>query len=215
MTVSGMDKAGTPCLPRTPPSSAAMEVVPILSEALQTTPPAPIPTTTTSTNTRGACIIRQAHEEPSSASAKRASSSEIPPADQNTSRHLNAMEDPQTQQPLRHDETTVVVRLPQHPSYLVPCTGPVTRTCRSSPQPPNIVLHAPCNLSLPWINQLTFHYAGVYHMHNEYRSVGREADLWGYLVNLERTGFNVMWGPPMNTDIREHEERVRAVRRLG
>jgi len=45
--------------------------------------------------------------------------------------------------------------------------------------------------------------------------VGREADLWGYLVNLERTGYDVMWGPPTNQDIAEHEERVRAVRRLG
>src|SRR6266850_2752853 len=130
MTVPRVDMIRMPHLPCTPPSSVAMEVAPILSEALQTTPPAPIPLTTTFTNTSGACVIRQGHEEPSSASAKRASSSEIPPADQNTSRHLNAMEDPQTQQPLRHDETTVVVRLPQHPSYLVPCTGPVTRTCR-------------------------------------------------------------------------------------
>ena len=29
-------------------------------------------------------------------------------------------------------------------------------------------------------------------MHNEYWPVGCEADLWGYLVNLERTGYNVM-----------------------
>jgi len=48
-------------------------------------------------------------------------------------------------------------------------------------------------------------------MHNEYQPVGREADLWGYLVNLERTGYDVMWGPLMNQDIAEHEERVRAV----
>jgi len=52
-------------------------------------------------------------------------------------------------------------------------------------------------------------------MHNEYRPVGREADLWGYLVNLEQTGYDIMWGPPTDTDIKEHEERVRAVRRLG
>jgi len=52
-------------------------------------------------------------------------------------------------------------------------------------------------------------------MHNEYKPVGQEADLWGYLVNLEQTGYNIMWGPPTNTDIKEHEERVRAVQRLG
>src|SRR6266850_2220722 len=149
-----------------------MEAASILSEALRTTPPAPISATTTSTDTRGACVIRQAHEEPSSASAERASSSEETLADQDTSQHPDTAEDPQTLQPLNHNDTAIVVRLPQHPSYLVPCAGPVTHTCRSSPRPPNIILHAPCDLSLPWINQLTFHYAGVYRMHNEYRPVG-------------------------------------------
>src|SRR6267142_734859 len=57
-TVSGVDTTRTPSLPCTPLSSAAVEVAPILSEALWTTPPAPIPATTTSTDTRGPCIIR-------------------------------------------------------------------------------------------------------------------------------------------------------------
>jgi len=65
------------------------------------------------------------------------------------------------------------------------------------------------------VNQLTFQYAGVYRMDNKYQPKGCEADLWDYLVNLEQTGYNVMWGPPMNEDIQEHEERVRAVQRLG
>jgi len=125
--------------------------------------------------------------------------------------HLPAAEDPQTQQPLKDDETSVIIWLPQCPSYLLPSTGPVTHTRCSSPHPSNIILQAPCDLSLPWINQLTFHYASVYLMHNEYRPVGREADLWGYLVNLERTGYDVMWGPLMEVDIAKHEQRVRAV----
>src|SRR6266850_706743 len=172
-TVSRVDTTRMPPLPRTPPKPATVEVAPILSEALRTTPPAPIPVTTTSTDTRRACVIRRAHEEPSSASAERASSSEEMPADQDKSWHSDAAEDPQTSQPLNHDDTAIMVRLPQqHPSYLVPCAGPITRTCRSSPRQQNIILHAPCDLSLPWINQLTFHYAGVYCMHNEYRPVG-------------------------------------------
>ena len=57
MTVSGVDTAGMPRLPHTPSGSATVEVVPILSEALQTTPPAPIPPITTSTDTSGACVI--------------------------------------------------------------------------------------------------------------------------------------------------------------
>src|SRR6266850_2764714 len=47
-TVSGVDTTRTPPLPRTPPKPAAVEAAPILSEALRTTPPAPIPATTTS-----------------------------------------------------------------------------------------------------------------------------------------------------------------------
>ena len=52
-------------------------------------------------------------------------------------------------------------------------------------------------------------------MNVTYQPRGREADLWGYLVNLEKTGYDVMWGPPTEKDIAEHYERVRAVRRLG
>jgi len=52
-------------------------------------------------------------------------------------------------------------------------------------------------------------------MHNKYQPRGQEADLWGYLVNLEKTGYDVMWEPPTNMDIQEHDERVMAVRQLG
>ena len=159
-TISGVDSTGMPCLPRTSSSPATMESAAILSETLWTTPPAPIPTTTTSTDTSWACVIRRAHEELSSTSVARTSSSEVPPAEQDASRHLTE-EEPQTQQPLRHDETAVIVRLPQRPSYIKPCAGPVTCTCCSTPHPANIILHAPCDLSLPWINQLTFHFANV------------------------------------------------------
>jgi len=89
-----------------------VKAVPILSEAFWMTPLAPIPLTTTSTDTNGACVIRQAHKEPSSTSKARASSSEIPPAEQNAGWHLSAAEDPQTQQPLKDDETAVIVWLP-------------------------------------------------------------------------------------------------------
>src|SRR6267142_1973623 len=145
MTVSRVDTSRTPCLPCASTSSTAVEAVPILSEAFWTTPPAPIPPTTTSTDTRGAWVIRQAHEEPSSTSELRASSSEVLLADQDASRHLSMAEDPQARQPLRHDKTAIVVWLPQHPSYLFPCTEPVTRTCHSFPQPQNIILRAPCD----------------------------------------------------------------------
>ena len=168
MTVSGVDMSRMPHLPRTSPSPTEMEATPILSETLWTPPTAPIPPTTASTDTDGAQIIRRAQCELISTSKVRANSSRVPPAEQDASWHLSVAEDLQTQQPLRHDEKSVIVRLPQHPSYLLPCAGPVTHTCCSSPHPVNIILQAPCDLSLPWINQLTFHYAGVYCMHNKY-----------------------------------------------
>src|SRR6267142_3305733 len=111
-------------LPRTPPSPTKVEATPILSETFWTPPTAPIPPTTTFTDTDGTQVIRRAHNEPSSTSNERASSSEVLPAEQDASQHLSTAEDPQTQQPLRHDETAVIVWLPQNPSYLIPCAGP-------------------------------------------------------------------------------------------
>jgi hypothetical protein len=48
----------------------------------------------------------------------------------------------------------------------------------------------------------------------EYQPRGQEADLWGFLVNLERRGFETAWGPPTDTDIAEHAARVVAVEDL-
>ena len=45
----------------------------------------------------------------------------------------------------------------------------------------------------------------------EYQPRGQEADLWGFLVNLERRGFGTAWGPPTDADIAEHAARVAAV----
>ena len=48
----------------------------------------------------------------------------------------------------------------------------------------------------------------------EYQPRGREADLWGFLVNLERRGFGTTWGPPTDTDTAEHAARVAVVEDL-
>ena len=48
----------------------------------------------------------------------------------------------------------------------------------------------------------------------EYQSWGREANLWGFLVNLEQGGFETAWGPPMDTDVTEHAARVAAIEDL-
>ena len=48
----------------------------------------------------------------------------------------------------------------------------------------------------------------------EYQPRGREADLWGFLVNLEWRGFRTTWGPPTDMDTAEHTVRVMAVEDL-
>ena len=48
----------------------------------------------------------------------------------------------------------------------------------------------------------------------EYQPWGREADLWGFLVNLEQGGFETAWGPPTDADTTEHAARVAAVEDL-
>jgi hypothetical protein len=54
-------------------------------------------------------------------------------------------------------------------------------------------------------------YARQWIVPKEYKPWGCEADLWGYLVNLEQTGFELVWGPPMEEEQEEHHERVAAV----
>ena len=52
----------------------------------------------------------------------------------------------------------IVVRLPQHTltSYEhVFAHLPLLRTCHSTPRPHNIILQAPCDLSIPWAMELT------------------------------------------------------------
>ena len=62
--------------------------------------------------------------------------------------------------------------------------------------------------------ELTIHGQDTRHGLAEYQPWGREANLWGFLVNLERGGFETVWGPPMDTDTIEHAARVAAVEDL-
>ena len=62
--------------------------------------------------------------------------------------------------------------------------------------------------------ELTIHGQDTHRGLVEYQPWGREANLWGFLVNLERGGFETVWGPPMDTDTIEHAARVAAVEDL-
>ena len=81
----------------------------------------------------------------------------------------------------------IVVRLPHHTltSYEHSFAHlPLLHTCHSTPQPHNIILQAPCDLSIPWAMELTVCSQDTHHRLAEYQPRGREADLWGFLVNL-------------------------------
>jgi hypothetical protein len=58
-------------------------------------------------------------------------------------------------------------------------------------------------------------YAHHWSTPKEYKPKGREADLWGYLVNLEHTGFELVWEPPTEKEQEEHWARVAAVKHIG
>ena len=62
--------------------------------------------------------------------------------------------------------------------------------------------------------ELTIHSQDTHYGLVEYQPRGREADLWGLLVNLECRGFGTAWGPPTNTDTTEYAARVAAVEDL-
>jgi hypothetical protein len=111
----------------------------------------------------------------------------------------------------------IVVRLPRRTltSYENSFAHlPLLHTCHSTPRPHSIILQAPCDLSIPWAMELTIRSQDTRHGLTEYQSRGQEADLWGFLVNLERGGFETTWGPPMDTDTTEHAARVAAVEDL-
>ena len=62
--------------------------------------------------------------------------------------------------------------------------------------------------------ELTVCSQDTHHGLTEYQPQGREADLWGFLVNLEQRGFRTAWGPPTDADIAAQTTRVAAVEDL-
>ena len=142
----------------------------------------------------------------------------MPPSDQEASQRQSVVFKAQTKNPLVDEwALPIIVRLPQHTltSYEHAFAHlPLLRTCHSTPQPHNIILQAPCDLSIPWAMELTVRSQDTCHRLAEYQPRGQEADLWGFLVNLEWRGFGTTWGPPTDTDTVEHAARVAAVEDL-
>ena len=141
-----------------------------------------------------------------------------PPLSSKGGQHQSAVFEAQTKNPLVDEGTfPVVICLPHHTltSYEHAFAHlPLLCTCHSTLRPRNITLQAPCNLSIPWAMELTIHGQDTRRGLTEYQPQGREADLWGFLVNLEQGGFETAWGPPTDTDTTEHAARVVAVEDL-
>src|SRR6267142_592454 len=142
---------------------------------------------------------------------------------QKASQHQPAVFEARTKDPLTDEETHLVtVHLPhlsstsyeRHAAHLPHLEYPLIRVCPSTPRPHNVILQAPCDLSIPWATELTIHNQDAGCGPLEYQPRDCEADLWGFLVNLERRGFGTAWGPPTATDITEHTARVAVVERL-
>ena len=141
-----------------------------------------------------------------------------PPSSSERGQHQSMVFEARTKNPLVDKGMfPIIIHLPHHTltsyEHSFPHL-PLLRTCHSTPRPHNIILQAPCNLSMPWAMELTIHGQDTCRGLTEYQSRGREADLWGFLVNLERGGFETVWGPPMDTDTTEHAARVAAVEDL-
>ena len=83
----------------------------------------------------------------------------MPPSDQEASQRQSVVFKAQTKNPLVDEwALPIIVRLPQHTltSYEHAFAHlPLLRTCHSTPQPHNIILQAPCDLSIPWAMELT------------------------------------------------------------
>src|SRR6267142_2771998 len=154
---------------------------------------------------------------------KEANAPGAPPSNPETSQRQPTVLETCTKDPLVDEETSlVIVRLPRpSPTSHERCVAhlphleyPLIRICPSTLRPHNIILQAPCDLSIPWTMELTIHNQDAGCGPPEYQPRDREADLWGFLVNLERRGFGTAWGPPTVTEITEHTASLAVVEHL-
>src|SRR6267142_674678 len=216
-----MEPVGATRLPRQPRLRATVAIAPLCGEDFQTTPTTAVPPSGDSTWGTGPSL--ESDQPPPDTWEEEADASGAPPPSQKASQHQPAVFEARTKNPLTDEETCLaVVRLP-HPSptsyerraaHLPHLEYPLICVCPSTPRPHNVILQAPCDLSIPWATELTIHNQDTGCGPPEYQPRDREADLWGFLVNLEHRGFRTAWGHPTTTDITEHTARVAVVERL-
>ena len=142
----------------------------------------------------------------------------MPPPSPEGGQRQSAVFKARTKNPLADKGTfPIIIHLPCHTlmSYEHDFAHlPLLRTCHSTLQPCSIIHQAPCDLSIPWAMELTVCSQDICHRLMECQPQGREADLWGFLDNLEHRGFGTTWGPPTDADAAEHTIRVAVVEDL-
>ena len=184
-----VEQVGTALIPRQPRSATAVAATAIHGEDIW--PPLTIATHPSVTPTWGTDPCLEPHQSLHNTLEESllAGTPGTPSPSSEWGQRQSAVFEARTKNPLVDERALhIVVRLPHHTltSYEHAFAHlPLLRTCHSTPQPRNIILQAPCDLSIPWAIELTIRDQDTRRELVEYQPQGREADLWGLLVNLE------------------------------
>src|SRR6267142_1953046 len=156
-----VEPVGATCLPRQPRSGTTVAIAPLRGEDFRPTPTAAVPPSGDST--RGAGPSLEPNQPPSDTWKEEADASGAPPLSQEVIQHQPAVFEAHTKNPLTDEETClVVVHLPCPSSTSHECCAthlphleyPLIHVCPSTPWPHNVILQAPCDLSIPWATEL-------------------------------------------------------------
>src|SRR6266850_457403 len=159
-----MESLGTTRLPRQPRSRTTVANVAIHGEDFRPAPTAAVPPSGDSTRGTGPSL--EPDQPPPNTWKEEADVPGAPSPSQEASQHQPAVFEARTKDPLTDEETCLtVIRLPRpsptsyerHAAHLPHLEYPLIRICPSTPRPRNIILQAPCDLSIPWATELTIH----------------------------------------------------------
>jgi hypothetical protein len=157
-----MELAGTPLLPCQPCPALAVAVEALYGQdlwpALATAACPPVaPVWVTDPSLEPSQLLSNAQEE-----GLLADTPGVPPPSSEGGQHQSMVFEAWTKNPLVDEGTfPIIFHLPHHASTShepivahLPLEYPLIRTCYSTSQPHNIVLQAPCDLSIPWAMEL-------------------------------------------------------------
>src|SRR6266850_8324190 len=185
--------AGTPHLPCQPRLAATVATAPLCGEDLWPALTAAI--SFSNGSPRGTDPTLEPDQSSPGTGEKEANASGAPLSNLEASQHQPAVLETCTKNPLVDEETSlVIVHLPLQPftsherraAHLPRLEYPLIHMCHSILRPRNVILQAPCDLSIPWAMELRIRDRNTHQGFTEYQPRGREADLWGLLVSLER-----------------------------